>query len=573
LVNPARRVPALYLIVAAIAIRFITDIVYSIQILHDGYTEGTVLDIGWIVAFACFAAGALHPSMPAIGAGAVRYVKGDGRVRLVIIGVAGVTIPIVVSLASVTRGQLDLWEPLAVAVLDTLVVMRVARLFRRRVRAEASLSHQALHDALTGLPNRVLFLDRAELALTRSTRNGTTSALLFLDLDRFKVVNDSMGHRTGDQLLVDVAARLSGCARAGDTVARFGGDEFAILCENLTDERAAMTMAARVVAALEPSFAIETESVVMTASIGVAISRPGCTADDLLRDADAAMYRAKDNGRDRFEMFDDAMRALAVERMTIEQELRLAITREEIVVYYQPAVQLTSGDTVGFEALVRWVHPTRGLLFPGEFLEVAEETGIIHALGDIVIEQVVKDLASPERAPGLVGRWVAVNVSVRQLTDGDLVASIASALARHDVLSSRLCIEITEHALARDPARASATLEGLGALGVQIAVDDFGTGYSSLTYLQRYPVDVLKIDQSFVDNVGTDPDDTAIVNAVITLGHSLGLVVLAEGVERSDQARALRAAGCDLAQGFLYGGAVPVHHLPVREFVSGPLAS
>jgi diguanylate cyclase (GGDEF)-like protein len=411
--SPGRRVAALHLIVVALAIRFIADVTYSIQVLHSTYREGTVVDTGWIIASACFAAAALHPSMVAISAGAPRMLRHDGRVRLVAIAIAAVSIPMVIGFREASSPHPGLWVPLAIGALDLLVIVRVARLFQWRVRAESALehraaqqsavaslgrravegvepdrlaveaaaaharlggdddrefadglagllaaaaarreaehqlAHQAMHDALTGLPNRVLFLDRVQSALTRSVRNPSPFALLFLDVDRFKVLNDSMGHGAGDQLLIDVASRLKSCARGGDTVARFGGDEFAILCENLGDERDAIAMAERVCEAMRQPFIVGSEPAVVTASIGVATSRPDSDADGLLRDADAAMYRAKDRGRDRFEMFDDAMRARAVDRMNVEQELRGAAMRGEFVVHYQPAVALSTGDVVG----------------------------------------------------------------------------------------------------------------------------------------------------------------------------------------------------------------------------------
>jgi diguanylate cyclase (GGDEF)-like protein len=624
-VHRNRRVPALWLLLGAIGIRLVADLVYSWDTLYGAYHEGALLDTLWILNSACFAAAALHPSMRLLTAGQrVRPRIEDARIRLASIAMAAVAIPLVVVLHESFRKQQRPWMAAGIAGLEVLVVLRVARLLRWRLRAEADLAqalarqaavaelgrlavegaeperlefaavdfrsrlegkndadfvdgleavlaaatarhtaesqlaHQALHDPLTGLPNRALFLDRVELARDRSRRHHQAFALLFLDLDHFKVINDSLGHQAGDQLLIEVARRLSLCARSGDTVARFGGDEFAVLCDQLAHDGDALAVAERIVSALRQPISIHGESVVVTASVGIAIGDDHSTAGALLRDADAAMYRAKDAGRDRVEVFDDLMRARAMRRLTVEQDLRAALGRGELVVHYQPTVDLRTRRMVGHEALLRWQHPTRGLLAPDEFLDVAEETGLITRIGGFVIDRVLADMADADAQPSLACGSVAINVSMRQLTDLDLAVLVARALDVYQVDPHRLCLEVTEHALARDPDRTAAVLADLTALGVDIAVDDFGTGYSSLTHLRHFHVDVLKIDHSFVAGLGTDADDTAIVQAVIGLGHALGLLVVAEGVEREDQVDALLAAGCDHGQGRYFAAPAPL---------------
>ena len=441
----------------------------------------------------------------------------------------------------------------------------VARDVTERKHAEEQLVHQALHDALTGLPNRALFLDRLGLALSRLERRPGLAAVFFLDLDYFKVVNDSLGHSAGDQVLVAVAARLQSSLRDGDTAARLGGDEFAVLCDDLVDEGEALQIAERLGAAVASHpVPLAGRELVVTASIGVAFAtQPDQRPEALLRDADAAMYRAKERGRARYELFDSAMRARAVARLETEATLRSALEDGQLSLSYQPEVSIADGRLIGAEALLRWRPDARAaddreLTPPSEFIAVAEETGLIVPIGEWVLREACAHLArwrdvSPERAPDRV----SINLSGRQLASTDLVDVVERALETAGLPPSVLCMEVTESVLMDDIELAVGALKALKALGVEIAIDDFGTGYSSLAHLRRFPVDMLKIDHSFVDGLGRNPEDAAIVRAVIALAQTLELTVVAEGVERPEQLEALRALGCERAQGNLFSSPLP----------------
>jgi diguanylate cyclase (GGDEF)-like protein len=437
---------------------------------------------------------------------------------------------------------------------DASLLSRSINYAIERKRAEVELAHQAMHDALTGLPNRALFYDRLGQALNRVGRHSTAAAVLFLDLDRFKVVNDSLGHSAGDKLLVAVAERLSGVLRAGDTAARFGGDEFVILCEDISGERQAIAITGRIATELSAPFNIDNDEVFVHTSVGIALAtQAGARPEALIRDADAAMYRAKERGGNVYEVFDDQMRERAVRRMDTENALHRALDRGEFVMHYQPIVNMGTGALSGVEALVRWEHPERGLVTPGEFIGAAEETGLIIPLGAWVFETACRQAADWARITqsGPPVR-MSVNVSARQCGHPDLVSTFGSILARTAADPASLCLEITETALMEDVAASEATLHALKKLGLTIALDDFGTGYSSLRALQRFPVDVVKIDRSFIAPIERDPQEAAIVAAVISLSHALGLQTVAEGIETIAQVDRLRALGCDLAQGFYF---------------------
>jgi len=465
----------------------------------------------------------------------------------------------------------------ATAVVDdngrpSLLIAQVVDLTVRK-DAETRLAHLALHDHLTGLPNRVLFLDRANRAIDLGNRRGTGVAMLFLDLDRFKVVNDSLGHEAGDRLLRATADRLAEAIRPTDTLARFAGDEFAVLCEEVASVEDAVGVASRLIACLEPPVALGTAEVVVSASVGVALPRGGdVTADLLLRDADTAMYLAKDLGRGRVEVFDEKLRERAVRRLETESGLRRALERSELRLAYQPEVDLVTGHLSGIEALVRWAHPERGMLPPEEFIAVAEETGLVNAVGAWVLQEAAAQMARWRTAyPHMVEVGMAVNVSARQLADPDLIREVEAAVAAVGG-GAPLCLEITETALLESASPAGDTLRRLKTRGVLLGIDDFGTSYSSLSNVTRLAPDFLKVDRSFVDGLGIDPHDTAIVAAVINLAHTLGLFVIAEGVESVEQIARLRNLGCDLIQGYVISEPLPAEEFEKAMVAPGDIA-
>ena len=431
-------------------------------------------------------------------------------------------------------------------------VSSIARDVGDRKRLEVSLRHQALHDVLTGLPNRALLDDRVSHALAAAHRRGSTLAVLFLDLDRFKVLNDAEGHAAGDAVLVEVADRMRAAVRPDDTVARFGGDEFVVLCET-GGLVAARHVANRLHECLSRPFHSEGSPRFVGASIGIAVAHEASTAVDLLRDADAAMYQAKDHGRGRTAVFDAEIRAQASARLEFTTALRRALSEDELVLHYQPIVDLADGRLLGFEALVRWQHPALGLLGPGAFIPQAEESGLIVPLGEWVLRTALEQGARwTAMGASLAPPYISVNVSMRQLDEPDLAGAIAAAVAASGFPASALTLEITESVVMRDVLRNVEQLRALREIGVDLSIDDFGTGYSSLAYLKRLPVTTLKIDGEFVDGLGQDPHDSAIVAAVIALARALELRVVAECVETPEQLAELRRLGCDAAQGFLF---------------------
>lgn len=432
-----------------------------------------------------------------------------------------------------------------------------------RREIEAQLVQQALHDHLTGLPNRALLIDRLTQAVAALQRDPGTLAILFVDVDRFKVINDSLGHEAGDEVLVALSRRLVAAARPEDTVARFGGDEFVVMCPSVDGPEEALDIASRLQEAAAHPMAVHGSDVVMSISTGVhtatsASARPSA----LLRDADAAMYRAKRDGRARTVVFDETMRAEAIGRFDTEMELRRAIALDQLEVHYQPLVDIATGAVTGVEALARWQHPSRGSVPPTEFIAIAEETGLIVPLGAWVLDRACRQLSQwqhehPHR-PDLV---MSVNLSGVQLRQPDLLDRVTAVLQDTAINPGNLTLEITESILMDDPVETLGVLRGLKRLGLRLSVDDFGTGYSSLAYLKRFPVDALKIDRTFVDGLGTDPDDSAIVAAVLALSSSLGLTSIAEGVESRAQLSALAGLGCEKAQGFLLGRPAPAADL------------
>ena len=420
-----------------------------------------------------------------------------------------------------------------------------------RIRFQNELQHQAFHDALTGLANRVLFKDRVEHALANAARTGVDVAVLFMDIDDFKLVNDSYGHVLGDNLLVQVAQRVRGMLRASDTAARLGGDEFAILLEGATDLDEACRVAQRVLDLFGEDFALDSTHLSISVSVGVAVSDGSHTsAEELLRDADVAMYSAKAHGKDRLEVFEPAMQAAVYERLELANELRRAVERGEFVVFYQPIIEIKTQRIVGTEALVRWNHPREGLKLPGWFIQVAEETGLIIPIGDFVLDQACRQLRQwGDRFKDMPLR-MSVNLSPRQIKDPLLVEKVSAALTTSGIDPAKLTLEITETVLVEDSYSTLARLRELKALGIRLSIDDFGTGFSSLSYLRQFPVDGVKIAKPFVDHVADGEDHSALARAIITLGETLQLEVVAEGIEQEQQMRELRRLGCKLGQGF-----------------------
>ncbi len=449
------------------------------------------------------------------------------------------------------------------------LLRRTVRYAIERKRSEVQLAYQALHDPLTGLPNRALFLDRLGVALDRSRRNAASVGVMFLDVDNFKLVNDALGHAVGDRVLIALAGRLRAMLRPMDTVARFGGDEFTFLFEDLADEREVVLIAERISRGAALPVKLEDREVDVTVSIGIAmVADPSIPPENVIREADAAMYRAKELGRSRYELFDEASRLRAMERLELEAALRHAVERSELRVHYQPKVALTgTQEVIGFEALVRWEHPQRGLIEPADFIPLAEETGLVLAIGEFVLDQALRQ----------IGRWrlskpditMSVNLSFRQLEDAGLVPMLRSAITASGTEPAALCLEVSENAVTHDADLTVSVIQALKAVGVSLAIDDFGTGYTSLSNLKALPVDAIKIHESFVSQLDGEPADSGLMAAVVELAHALGLRAVAEGVETAAQLAALKELGCDGAQGFLFGRPLPADEAEALLLVRG----
>ncbi|HEY0377469.1 MAG TPA: EAL domain-containing protein [Pyrinomonadaceae bacterium] len=429
------------------------------------------------------------------------------------------------------------------------------RISRALEETKEHFRHAAFHDSLTGLPNRALFTEllRAAVANTRA-RGSHFFAVLFLDVDRFKNINDSLGHAHGDLLLAAFAQRLEGCLRPVDTLARLGGDEFAILLDGINNHSEAIRVAEHIQRELSAPFTLDQSTAFATASIGIALSTQGYEcAEDVLRDADTAMYRAKDRGKARYEVFDQAMHTRAISLLHLENDLRRAVDEGQFLIHYQPIMALSTGTLAGFEALVRWQHPERGLVSPAEFIPVAEETGLIVAIGRWVLEEACRQTRGWQKlSPVNRNLTISVNLSGRQVMQPDLIEQVGEALQKANLDPHCLKLEITESVIMENADAANRMLRQLRSLGVQLSIDDFGTGYSSLSYLHRFPVNYLKVDRSFVSRMGEGDSNTEIVRTICTLAHNLGMEVIAEGIERAEQNEQLKALGCEYGQGYLY---------------------
>jgi len=451
-------------------------------------------------------------------------------------------------------------------------VIALIRDVTERKLAEEQISFLAYHDSLTALPNNRLFKDRLEHAITQAERNNKILAIMFLDLDRFKLINDTMGHSAGDELLKITSQRLIEAVRKTDSVAinasgtsssiaRFGGDEFTILLEDVENVQAIIRIAERIVENVSQPMMLNRQEVHISTSIGISIyPDDGVKADEILKNADSAMYHAKAQGRNNFQFFADSMNQSSVELLALENNLHKAIENNQMCLYYQPQLSIMTGQLVGMEALIRWQHPDKGFISPGVFIPVAEETGMIMQIGEWVFREACKQGVQWLNA-GYQLQKISVNLSARQLKDESLAALIATILDETGMPPNKLCIELTETALILDPEIALARLTKIKALGVALSLDDFGTGYSSLSYLKRFPIDTLKIDQAFIRDVKVDHEDAALVKAIISMAHGLGMDVIAEGVEIQEQLEFLGVNGCDTIQGYLFSRPLPAKEM------------
>ena len=552
------RQPALWMMIAACGALFTGDLLYCLREALQVGVPPQLVDGSLSLMFALLTGASLHPSMRTLTEPQqVMVMRNLSRVRTTMIG-AMVIFPVALTALmppSSTVGNL-VRAALCVLLVAT-VLIRVIRSNNSRARAERISRRRLTHDTLTDLPNRELLAETVAGWVDRAATERAEVSLLFLDLDRFKMINDNWGHPVGDELLRAVAGRLAEQVRPEDLVSRVGGDEFVVAVSGPPHERLAESLAERLIAEFNRPFSLSIGDVVTSVSIGVAKSSGGARALELIRDADTAMYKAKNNGRNVYAMFDASMRAQVQDRVRLEQALRGAMERGELAAHFQPIIDLASGELDGFEALMRWHSPVLGHVSPVEFIPIAEETGMIEEMGSWLLRESVRQLGewTAQRGPHARPLHVSVNVAVRQLRDGSLVRIVDEALRDNGLPSSALWLEITESGVMEDLEAALLTLNALRTMGVTLCIDDFGTGYSSLSYLHRLPVGIVKIDRSFVSRVGEDGANEPIVRAVLAMTRAMGHRVVAEGVETEAQRDWLRDQGCDLVQGWLYSKA------------------
>jgi diguanylate cyclase (GGDEF)-like protein len=556
--NPERSpVPAFWLLLAAMMSLFVGDALYLLADLSLVEIPAQLLDLPYAFAYLFAGAGALHPSMRSLTEPGYGQRMTESRLRIAIVGVA-LLIPAVLTLAYTSDVAADRAVlSMLMIVLTGAAVLRIVQALQTAERSEARLVFQAHHDSLTGLPNRRMMEEHLSQLLAKTPVDRTHVALLYLDLDRFKLVNDTLGHTRGDELLIEVAERLRQRVRPTDLVTRIGGDEFMIVLNRVVNVSQAVDLANRLRDSLTAPFIVKGMTFYLSASIGLAFASgddPSATAEALVRDADTAMYQAKDAGRDAVAVFDQSMRDKVEERVELERDLHFAVSMAQLHLVYQPIVRLPHGSVAGMEALVRWSHPTHGVITPAKFIPLAEEAGLISEIGDWVLEESVRQFAAWRRqVPGMADLYISVNLSGAQLHDDHLVQRVADILTLHGLDGSSLCLELTESVVMQDPVSAAATLAELRGLGVQLAIDDFGSEYSSLAYLKRFPVSVLKIDKSFVVSLAhKDSADATLIATIVAMARALGITTVAEGVETRSQAIHLNELGCDSAQGFMY---------------------
>jgi diguanylate cyclase (GGDEF)-like protein len=556
---------AFRLVLAGMVAMLVGDVIYMFEDTTMLTIRQQFIDVPYAVAYLLFTLAMLHPSMRLVSEPSETDDRTPRRGRLALIG-AALCVPAMITLTRADVGTSDrIVFVIIVLALAATVSLRVWRALSQHARSVARLIHQASHDVLTGLPNRTFVQDHLTRALSEGAERDEGVAVLFLDVDRFKTVNDTLGHSMGDDLLVAVAHRLRANLHADDVVGRVGGDEFVIVVKRVRDADHAMEIAERVRLGFGSVFRVREAEIPTSTSIGVALQMAVSVplgAEAMLSDADSAMYQVKDLGGDSVVIFDASMRDRAERRLELERELGHALERGQLSLHYQPVIQLKDSRVTGLEALLRWTHPTLGVVPPDVFIPVAEESGLIVEIGAWVIDQACAELAllraSLAKADELS---MSVNVSARQLRNETLLDSVARALMRHAIPASSLCLELTESLLMENVGMTSKLLTGLRSAGVRISVDDFGTGYSSLAYLKRLPVDEVKIDRSFVSDLGRDKANTSLVAAVVAIADSLGISTVAEGVEGATQARRLRELGCAEAQGYWYSAGVPADEI------------
>jgi diguanylate cyclase (GGDEF)-like protein len=573
----ARR-PAFLLLMAGLGLVLVGDLQYAVAGASGDLTGSAWMDLPFLLAYTAIGAGVLHPSVAALGRAAPVPVQAWSWPRLMVIvpalAIPFALTPLVADRSPATRLVLALGGATAVA----LLVVRAVSAVRDYATAQLRYEHQATHDQLTGLPNRWLLSTQLSRLLARGQPASEGQIwVFFLDLDGFKLVNDSWGHDAGDQMIVDVAGRLRQAVPQAATLARVGGDEFVLV--HICTRSAAAELAETIMERLAEPLPVSGSEAVISASIGVSSAPannpaggtdPPVTAESLMRDADTAMYQAKSEGRSKWIFFDAAMHERVRERVEIELALRQAMTRGELRVAYQPIVELPTAHLIGAEALLRWDHPVRGAIPPSEFIPIAEDNGLVSALGAWVLREAVGQLAAWREAGAVtLDFWMSVNVSPRQLRDLSLAGTLADALAAHQVPATAVVLEITESVMVDANDVTDRVMSELRSLGVRIVVDDFGTGFSSLGYLRRHPVTGVKIDQAFVGGLGVNPEDEEIVRAVVAMSTALGLTVVAEGVETQAQQEILAAMGIVLGQGRLWGLAVAPQHFAARQATDG----
>ncbi len=559
--SPGDRSAAFRLLLIGMAFLFIGDIIFAFgEIGRLDRVRQSLLDAPYLFVPACIGAAVLHPSIRALARPSPVLSHTLGLSRLIAVSAALLAPIVVIATRSTSKGV-----PATIAlclVLALAAILRLASAIREQAALETRLSHQARHDELTGLPSRAQIVIKIEELLADSEVTGAPVAVMFIDLDQLKLINDSMGHSVGDQLLVSASKRITSAVRPEDAVGRMSGDEFIVAAS--LDVTGASRMAERIRKMLGDGFSLDSAEVFISASIGVTVAHYSArtNAPTLIQEADTAMYRSKDRGRNRVTTFDSSMRERVARRVELERDLRNALNERHFSAHYQPIVSLPSGRIHGFEALARWTDGDR-VISPAEFIPIAEESGLIVPLGAFMLDEACRQVAKWRRThPGAERLYVSVNLSPRQMRESDIVDTVAETLARHRLPGEALWLEITESVMMEDSLATAGAMAGLRTLGVRLCVDDFGTGFSSLSYLKLFPVSCVKIDRSFILGLGRHESDSSLVAAIIAMGSALELESVAEGVETRDQAQRLFALGCRQAQGYLYAQAMPAEEVP-----------